>query len=287
MDSQKKFPKAFSCEFFPPKTEQGKENLRETIKELKKINPAYLSCTYGAGGTTQEGTWETVKEIQGSGINAVPHITCIGSTKDKISGLLSSYKELGINRIVALRGDLPEGQDKAGEFMFANELVSFIRETTGDHFHIEVAAYPEKHPEAATLEDDIKNFNRKVDAGASSAITQYFFNPDSYFQFIEHCEKLGIAIPIVPGIMPITNYKQLARFSDSCGAIIPKPIRTKLESYGDDLESIRSFGFDVIVDLCTKLLDAGCPGLHFYSMNRAEPTVSIWKQINQSQGNSA
>jgi len=281
MESQKKFPKAFSCEFFPPKTDQGKENLRETIKELKKINPAYLSCTYGAGGTTQEGTWETVKEIQNSDINAVPHITCIGSTKDKISGLLSSYKELGINRIVALRGDLPEGQDKAGEFMFATKLVSFIRETTGDHFHIEVAAYPEKHPEAATLEDDIKNFKRKVDAGASSAITQYFFDPDSYFQFIDHCEKLGIDIPVVPGIMPITNYKQLARFSDSCGAIIPKLIRTKLESYGDDLESIRSFGFDVIVDLCTKLLDAGCPGLHFYSMNRAEPTVSIWKQLNQ------
>lgn len=281
MKSQKKFPKAFSCEFFPPKTEQGKENLRETIKELKKINPAYLSCTYGAGGTTQEGTLETVKEIRNSDINAAPHITCIGSTKEKISGLLSSYKELGINRIVALRGDLPEGQDKAGEFMFANELVAFIRAETGDHFHIEVAAYPEKHPEAATLEDDINNFKRKVDAGASSAITQYFFDPDSYFQFIGHCEKLGIDIPVVPGIMPITNFKQLARFSDSCGAIIPKPIRTKLESYGDDLESIRSFGFDVIVDLCTKLLDAGCPGLHFYSMNRAEPTVRIWKQLNQ------
>ncbi len=281
MESQKKSPKAFSCEFFPPKTEQGKENLRETIQELKKINPAYLSCTYGAGGTTQEGTWETVKEIKNCGINAVPHITCIGSTKDKISGLLDSYRKLGINRIVALRGDLPEGQDKAGEFMFANELVAFIRAETGDHFHIEVAAYPEKHPEAATLEDDIKNFKRKVDAGASSAITQYFFDPDSYFQFIGNCEKLGIDIPVVPGIMPITNYKQLARFSDSCGAIIPKPIRTKLESYGDDLESIRSFGFDVIVDLCTKLLDAGCPGLHFYSMNRAEPTVGIWNQLNQ------
>ncbi|MCK4950697.1 MAG: methylenetetrahydrofolate reductase, partial [Gammaproteobacteria bacterium] len=235
MKSQQQYPATFSCEFFPPKTEQGKENLRATIQELKKINPTYLSCTYGAGGTTQEGTWETVKEIQGSGIDAAPHITCIGSTKDKISGLLDSYKELGINRIVALRGDLPEGQDKAGEFMFANELVAFIRAETGDHFHIEVAAYPEKHPEAATLEDDINNFKGKVDAGASSAITQYFFNPDSYFQFVDRCEKLGISIPIVPGIMPITNYKQLARFSDSCGAIIPQPIRTQLESYGDDL----------------------------------------------------
>lgn len=280
MKSQKNFPTAFSCEFFPPKTEQGKENLRATIQELKKINPAYLSCTYGAGGTTQEGTWETVKEIKDSGIAATPHITCIGSTKDKISGLLDDYKGLGINRIVALRGDLPEGQDKAGEFMFANELVSFIRETTGDHFHIEVAAYPEKHPEAATLEEDIKNFKRKVDAGATAAITQYFFDPDSYFQFVDHCEKLGINIPIVPGIMPITNYKQLARFSDTCGAIIPKPIRAKLESYGDDLDAIRAYGLEVVTNLCRTLLDAGCPGLHFYSLNRAEPTVTILKQLN-------
>ena len=282
MESQKNFPKAFSCEFFPPKTEKGKENLHATIQELKKINPAYLSCTYGAGGTTQEGTLETVKEIQASGIDATPHITCIGSTHEKISSLLSSYKELGINRIVALRGDLPEGRDKAGEFMFANKLVEYIRAETGDYYHIEVAAYPEKHPQAVSLEEDIKNFKRKVDAGASSAITQYFFGPESYFQFVDRCEKLGVSIPIVPGIMPITNYKQLARFSDTCGAIIPKSIRTQLESYGDDLESIRSYGFDVIVNLCTKLLDAGCPGLHFYSLNRAEPTTSIWKQLNQS-----
>lgn len=279
MKSQQQYPKTFSCEFFPPKTDQGRENLRVTIQELKKISPTYLSCTYGAGGTTQEGTWETVKEIQGSGISAVPHITCIGSTKDKISALLDAYKKLGINRIVALRGDLPEGQDQAGEFLFANELVAFIRAETGDHFHIEVAAYPEKHPQAISLEEDIKNFKRKVDAGATSAITQYFFDPDTYFQFIDHCEKLGISIPIVPGIMPITNYKQLARFSDTCGAIIPKSIRTQLENYGDDLESIRAFGFDTIVNLCKKLLDAGSPGLHFYSLNRAEPTVSIWKQL--------
>lgn len=280
MHSQQQYPKTFSCEFFPPKTEQGKKNLRETIQALKEINPAYLSCTYGAGGSTQEGTWDTVKEIQNSGIDATPHITCIGSTRNKISGLLDDYKELGIKRIVALRGDLPEGQDKAGEFMFANELVRFIRETTGDHFHIEVAAYPEKHPQAITLEEDIKNFKRKVDAGATAAITQYFFEPDAYFQFITQCEKLAINIPIVPGIMPITNYKQLARFSDTCGAIIPKPLRTKLESYGDDLDAIRAYGLEVVTNLCKTLLDAGCPGLHFYSLNRAEPTATILKQLN-------
>ena len=271
---------SLSCEFFPPKTDKGKENIETTLLELKKLNPDYISCTYGAGGTTQEGTFETIQTIMQHGISAAPHITCIGSTKEKISGLLQQYKDAGVSRIVALRGDLPEGMEDPGEFRFANELVEYIRNTTGDHFHIEVAAYPEMHPQSKSMQDEIIQFSRKAEAGANAAITQYFYNADAWTRFVEDSERLGIAIPIVPGIYPITNYKQLARFSASCGAEIPRWITTRLEGYGDDLDSIRAFGFDVTLQLCEQLIDAGAPGLHFYSMNRAEPTARLWHELN-------
>lgn len=279
MNSQKKYDKKYSCEFFPPKTDKGKENLNAAIQELKTINPEYMSCTYGAGGTTQEGTWEVVKQLQEDGFNAAPHITCIGSTHEKISKLINAYKDIGISRIVALRGDLPEGQHKAGEFQYANELVEFIRKETGDYFHIEVAAYPEMHPQASSMQEDIANFKRKVDAGTNAAVTQYFFNPEAYFRFIHDCEIAGVDLPIVPGIMPITNCKQLSRFSDMCGAEIPRWIKKRLEGYGDDMDSLRAFGLEVSTELCQKLLDAGAPGLHFYSMNQSGPTLAIWENL--------
>ena len=272
----------FSCEFFPPKTEQGRINLDATLAELKKLQPAYISCTYGAGGTTQEGTFETVQSIMQQGIPAAPHITCIGSTKEKIAGLLQQYKQSGLSRIVALRGDLPEGMSDPGEFRFANELVAFIRAQTGDYFHIEVAAYPEKHPQSVSMQDELLHFARKVEAGANAAITQFFFNADAWTRFVEDCERLGVTIPIMPGIMPITNYKQLARFSAGCGAEIPRWIATRLQGYGDDLDSIRAFGLEVSLQLCEQLLDAGAPGLHFYTMNRAEPTTTLWQQLGLS-----
>ncbi|MEE8379019.1 MAG: methylenetetrahydrofolate reductase, partial [Gammaproteobacteria bacterium] len=245
MESQKKYKPTFSIEFFPPKTEQGAINLRKTREELSRLNPAYFSVTYGAGGSTQQGTLDTVLEIKNAGNEAAPHITCVGSTKEKIRELLQTYIDHGLNRIVALRGDLPSGQSEAGEFRYANELVEFIRLETGDHFHVEVAAYPEFHPQSKSPSEDLGNFKRKVEAGANSAITQYFFNPDAYYRFIDDCEKIGIDIPVVPGIMPIINYKNLARFSDMCGAEIPRWIQKRLEYFGDDLESIRSFGQDV------------------------------------------
>ena len=279
MESQTKLARTYSCEFFPPKTEPGRVALGITIDELAPLRPAYFSCTYGAGGSTQEGTADTVKEIIRKGHVATPHITCIGSTPEKIKALLDSYIALGIQRIVALRGDLPAGQDKAGHFLYADQLVAFIRQQTGDHFHIEVAAYPEKHPQAATIEVDLLNFKKKADAGANAAITQYFFNPDAYFRFVEDCAKLNVTIPIVPGIMPITNYKQLARFSEGCGAEIPRWIATRLETYGEDLDAIRAFGLDVTLRLCETLLERGAPGLHFYTLNRSEPTRTIWKQL--------
>jgi len=278
MNSQQK--KSFSCEFFPPKTEKGKENIEATLLELKKLNPDYISCTYGAGGTTQDGTFDTVQSIIRHDISAAPHITCIGSTKEKISGLLQQYKDAGVSRIVALRGDLPEGMDDPGEFNFANELVEYIRKETGDHFTIEVAAYPEMHPQSNSMQDEITQFARKVEAGADAAITQYFYNADAWVRFVEDCQRLNVNIPIVPGIMPITNYTQLARFSASCGTEIPRWITTRLEGYGDDLDSIRAFGFDVTLQLCEQLIDAGAPGLHFYSMNRAEPTAKLWHELN-------
>ena len=283
MESQKKYKPTFSIEFFPPKTEEGAAKLQKTREELAKLNPAYFSVTYGAGGSTQKGTLDTVLEIKKAGNDAAPHITCVGSTKENIRELLQTYINNGINRIVALRGDMPSGMREMGEFRYANELVEFIRTETGDHFHIEVAAYPEFHPQAKNAKADLDNFKRKVDAGANSAITQYFFNPDAYYRFIDDCEKSGIDIPVVPGIMPITNYKNLARFSDMCGAEIPRWIQKRLEGYGDDVESICSFGIDVTSHLCEKLLNAGAPGLHFYCMNKVEPTSSIWKKINSGK----
>ena len=280
MDSQKKHPRVYSFEFFPPKTEEGVAKLRNTRDELAKLKPRFFSVTFGAGGSTRERTFETVCEIQrDSGIEASPHLSCVGSTKDSIRDILNQYRQQGIHHIVALRGDLPSGMGQPGEFRYANELVEFIRAETGDHFHIEVAAYPEFHPQASSADADLDNFKRKVEAGADSAITQYFYNPYAYYHFVAQCEKRGIDLPIVPGIMPITNYTQLARFSDMCGAEIPRWIRKRLQAYGDDRASIRSFGEEVISEMCQALLDAGAPGLHFYTMNRAAPSTAIWNNL--------
>jgi len=282
MESQKKYKPAFSVEFFPPKTEKGKIKLRKTREELAKLNPAYISVTYGAGGSTQQGTLDTVLEIKNAGIDAAPHLTCVGSTKENIRGLLQTYIDNGISRIVALRGDMPSGMHETGELRYANELVEFIRAETGDHFHIEVAAYPEIHPQAKNATADLEHFKRKVDAGASSAITQYFYNADAYFCFVDDCEKMGLNIPIVPGIMPITNYKNLARFSDMCGAEIPRWLRKHLEDFGDDVASLRAFGQQVSTQLAKTLLEQGAPGLHFYSMNQADSTQAIWHELQLS-----
>ena len=279
MESQQEYPQQFSFEFFPPKTPEGAEKLSKVRDTLGALNPKYFSVTFGAGGSTQQGTFDTITSIQEAGFNAAPHLSCIGSTKENIREILKSYIDKGINRIVALRGDMPSGTHDIGEFRFANELVDFIRNETNDYFHIEVAAYPEFHPQATSAEDDLNNFKRKIDAGANSAITQYFFNPDAYFRFVDDCEDLNIAVPIVPGIMPITNYIQLARFSDMCGAEIPRWIRKRLESYGDDKDSIKAFGEEVISEMCQQLLEAGAPGLHFYTMNVTAPTLAIWKNL--------
>jgi methylenetetrahydrofolate reductase (NADPH) len=280
MDSQKKHAKVYSFEFFPPKTDEGAEKLRATRKQLAKLKPRFFSVTFGAGGSTRERTFDTVCEIQrDSGIEAAPHLSCVGSTRDNIREILELYRSQNIRHIVALRGDLPSGMGRAGEFRYANELVTFIREETGDHFHIEVAAYPEVHPQAPGAARDLDNFKRKVDAGADSAITQYFFNADAYFSFVSECEKRAIDLPIVPGIMPITNYTQLARFSEMCGAEIPRWIRKRLEDFGDDREAIRAFGEEVVTQMCRRLLDDGAPGLHFYTMNQAGPTTAIWNNL--------
>jgi methylenetetrahydrofolate reductase (NADPH) len=282
MDSQQDYPQQFSFEFFPPKTPEGSEKLKLVREQLGALKPKYFSVTFGAGGSTQQGTFDTVMEIQQAGYAAAPHLSCIGSTRENIRAILQAYIDKGIHRIVALRGDMPSGMQEAGEFRHANELVEFIRSETADHFHIEVAAYPEFHPQARNAEQDLLNFKRKVEAGANSAITQYFFNPDAYFHFVDDCERLGVTLPIVPGIMPITNYTQLARFSDMCGAEIPRWIRKRLESFGDDKASIRAFGEDVVSELCHQLLEAGAPGIHFYTMNLASPTLAIWNNLGLS-----
>ena len=269
----------FSFEFFPPKTAEGAEKLRATRRQLAQLNPKFFSVTFGAGGSTRDRTLETVREIQADGSEAAPHLSCIGSTHDNIREILNEYKSQGIRHLVALRGDLPSGTMDAGEFNYANELVEFIRRETGDWFEIEVAAYPETHPQARSYKDDLAHFKLKADAGANAAITQYFFNADAYFSFVEDARATGVSIPIVPGIMPIGNYLQLARFSDACGAEIPRWLRKKLETYGDDLTSIRAFGLDVITDLCARLLAGGAPGLHFYTMNQAGPTTMIWQRL--------
>lgn len=279
MHSQHDYPQQFSFEFFPPKTPEGVKKLKLVRAELGTLNPKYFSVTFGAGGSTQKGTFDTVVDIQKAGFVAAPHLSCIGSTLESIRQVLEEYRSNGVNRIVALRGDMPSGSHETGELRYANELVEFIRKETGDEFHIEVAAYPEFHPQAPNVQSDLLNFKRKVEAGANSAITQYFFNPDAYFRFIDDCEKMKLNIPVVPGIMPITNYTQLARFSDMCGAEIPRWIRKRLESFADDRESIKAFGEDIITDLCHQLLEAGAPGVHFYTMNQVAPTMAIWKNL--------
>jgi len=269
----------YSFEFFPPKTPEGIEKLRNTRRQLAQFKPEFFSVTFGAGGTTQQGTIDTVLEIQSDGFQAAPHLSCIGSTKQNVGELLRNYREHGIRRIVALRGDIPSGMVEVGEFRYANELVEFIRQEHGDWFHIEVAAYPEYHPQARTAHDDLANFVRKANAGANSAITQYFFNPDAYFAFVDEVRARGVTIPIVPGIMPINQFSQLARFSDACGAEIPRWLRLKLQSYGDDVASIKALGLDVVTDLCRKLLDGGAPGLHFYTLNAAGAVSTIWQRL--------
>ena len=275
--------RTFSIEFFPPKTTEGVDKLRAARAQLAEtMRPAFFSVTFGAGGSTRERTLETVLEIQQEGHEAAPHLSCIGATRDDIRNILQTYKQHGIRRIVALRGDLPSGMAEPGELRYANELVEFIRNETGDAFHIEVAAYPEIHPQAKSAQDDLKNFARKVKAGANSAITQYFFNADSYFRFVDEVRTLGVDVPIVPGIMPIGNFSQLARFSDACGADIPRWIRKRMEAYGDDSASIRAFGLEVVTAMCERLLSGGAPGLHFYTLNQAALTLEIWKRLKPS-----
>ena len=269
----------FSIEFFPPKTPEGAEKLRAARAKLALLGPNYFSVTYGAGGSTQQGTLDTVLEIMGEGLPAAPHLSCVGGSREALREVLGQYKSHGIRRIVALRGDMPSGYGGFGELRYANELVEFIRAETGDWFHIEVAAYPEMHPQARSPQDDLQNFARKVKAGANAAITQYFYNPDAYFQFVDNARSLGVDVPIVPGIMPITNYMQLSRFSEMCGAEIPRWVRLKLASFGDDSASIRAFGLDVVSGLCERLLGGGAPGLHFYSMNQAAATTAIWERL--------
>ena len=269
----------FSFEFFPPKTPEGKAKLRATWQALATLKPRFFSCTFGAGGSTREGTLETVLEIRAAGHEAAPHLSCVASSKKDIAETLETYKANGIRHVVALRGDLPSGLAASGEFRYASELVAFIREQTGDWFEIEVACYPEYHPQTRNAADEIRNFKKKVDAGANGAITQYFYNADAYLRFVDEARAAGIALPIVPGIMPIVNFSQLARFSDACGAEIPRWMRLKLEGYRDDTASIRAFGLDAVSALCDKLLAAGAPGLHFYTLNQAALSTEIWRRL--------
>ena len=271
--------RAFSFEFFPPKTAEGKAKLRATWQELAQLKPRFFSCTYGAGGSTREGTLETVLDIRAAGHQAAPHISCVASTRDDVATQLERYRSHGIRHVVALRGDLPSGLGASGEFRYANELVAFIREKTGDWFNIEVACYPEYHPQTRWARDELVAFKRKVDAGANAAITQYFYNVDAYFRFVDEARKAGIQVPIVPGIMPIGNFSQLARFSEACGAEIPRWMRIKLEGYHDDTTAIRAFGLDVVTDLCRRLLEGGAPGLHFYTLNQSALSAEIWKRL--------
>jgi len=284
MESQKKYTPRFSFEFFPPKTSVGIEKLNAVRDQLASVNPSFFSVTYGAGGSTRDRTFDTVIDLQKStGIITAPHLSCVGDTREQLRELLNQYKDNGINRIVTLRGDLPSGMGASlGDLKYASDLVTFIREETGDHFHLEVAAYPEMHPQATSFDADLAAFKTKVDAGANSAITQYFYNIDAYKFFIDRCEKMGIDIPIVAGIMPITNYENLMRFSNMCGAEIPRWVRLRLENYAGDIESIKQFGEEVVTSLCEQLLALGAPGFHFYTLNQAEPSLSIWKHLKLS-----
>lgn len=280
MKSQKKHPAKFSFEFFPPRTPEAAGKLQTTQERLAKLHPDFFSVTFGAGGSTRDRTLETVLDIrEKTGIEGVPHVSCIGYMTDQIKEILDLYKSKDIKTLVALRGDIPSGTAGMGQLRYANELVEFIRKEFGDYFYIEVAAYPEMHPQAISTRQDLDNFKRKVDAGANSAITQYFYNPDAYFRFIEDCEKIGIDIPIVPGIMPIINCTQLVRFSEACGAEIPRYILRRLRDFGDDRVAIREFGIDITTDICETLLEGGAPGLHMYTLNQPEASEAIWKNL--------
>jgi methylenetetrahydrofolate reductase (NADPH) len=271
------FPVSF--EFFPPKTPEGAAKLRVARQALYAMKPEFCSVTYGAGGSTHEGTFATVKEILEEGVPAASHFSCIAATRDRVREQLAELRRMGVKRLVALRGDLPSGYGIGGEFHYASDLVAFIRAETGDEFHIEVACYPEMHPQARSPEADLQAFAVKVRAGADGAITQYFFNPDSYFRFVDEARQAGIDVPIVPGIMPIVSSTQLMRFSDACGAEIPRWLRLRLQAFGDDNASIRAFGLDVVARLCEQLRDGGAPGLHFYTMNQAAATVEICRRL--------
>lgn len=268
-----------SFEFFPPKTPVGQEKILQVRDQLAAAGPEFFSVTYGAGGSTQQGTLQTVLKLRESGIDTAPHLSCIGSSRTELRKQLAEFKQLGIKRLVALRGDLPSGMGMGGELRYANELVEFIRQEFDQDFFLEVAAYTEMHPQARNFEEDLQHFIRKCQAGADSAITQYFYNPDAYFYFVDRVRAAGVGTPIIPGIMPITNYTSLARFSDACGAEIPRWIRKQLEAYGDDKDSILQFGEEVVSQLCLNLLEGGAPGLHFYTLNQAEPSLNILRNL--------
>ncbi|QAU25003.1 methylenetetrahydrofolate reductase [NAD(P)H] [Dyella sp. M7H15-1] len=272
---------AISFEFFPPKTDEQRAQLDRVAKELKGLKPEYVSVTFGAGGSTLSYTGDTVARLhQQHGLEVAPHLSCVGGTRQEIADLLDTYRAAGYRRIVALRGDLPSGMATPGDFRYAVELVRFIRQHTGNHFHIEVAAYPEMHPQAEDVQADLRHFKTKIEAGADGAITQYFFNADAYFRFVDDVRRLGVSVPVVPGIMPISNYAQLKRFSDACGAEIPRWIAKRMQAYYDDVASIRAMGADVVAQLCRRLLEGGAPGLHFYTLNRAKATRAVLDQLN-------
>lgn len=279
MKSQKVFSPTFSFELFPPQTPEGVEKLRAARHQLAQFKPKFFSVTFGAGGSTRDRTFDTVLEMLADGHPVAPHLSCIGSTRENIYSILRKYQESGIRHIVALRGDLPSGMAQPGEFRYANELVTFIRKEFGNTFEMDVAAYPEYHPQARSAQEDFRNFRNKIEAGADSAITQFFYNADAYFHFVDMCEAANLNVPIVPGIMPINKFSQLVRFADNCGAEIPRWIRKKLEGYGDDIASIHAFGLDVVTALCERLLKAGAPGLHFYTLNSAVLTTKIWQRL--------
>lgn len=268
-----------SFEFFPPRTEKGVATLNRVHAELARFEPTFFSVTFGAGGSTQDGTYDAVKHMIDAGSDAAPHISCVGSSKPAIKKMVEGYLALGVKRLVVLRGDLPSGMVERGDFAYANELVSFIRAEFGNDLHLEVAAYPDFHPESRNPQHDLENFKRKVDAGANSALTQYFYNADSYFAYVDEAQRLGVTVPIIPGIMPITNYATLVRFSDACGAELPRWIRARLEQYQDDEASLKAFGLDVVTHLCFDLLDNGVEGLHFYALNKVEPVKEICTRI--------
>lgn len=280
MSKQANFPRQFSCEFSAPRTPEACQKLREVHQRLLKMAPGFFSVTYGAGGSTKDGTKQAVLDINATGSEVAPHLSFGSDAEDRIEALLMEYKDAGIKRVVALRGDVPSGTGSTKSMRYASELVTFIRDKTGDHFHIEVAAYPEVHPDSDTAQSDLEYFKLKVDAGADSALTQYFFNADSYFWYVDACEKLGIDIPIVPGIMPITNFANLVRFSEKCGAEIPRWIRRHLESYSNDVESQKKFGEEAVTRLCQRLLEGGAPGLHFYTLNQSLPTLRLWRNLD-------